>query len=61
MKHYYNILMIFTHLHDQESIDENTVLSVEKALVEAFSELEHWEREMLTHSMCPEVFEVIIK
>ena len=53
--------MIFKHLHEQESIDENTVLSVEKALVEAFSELEHWEREMLTHSMCPEVFEVIIK
>jgi len=51
--------MIFTHLNDQEVIDENTMLAVEKALAEAFKELEHWQKEMLWHTMCFEVSEVI--
>jgi hypothetical protein len=59
MKHYYNILMIFTHLHDQDVIEENTVLAVEKALAEAFNELEHWQKEMLWHTISFEVSEVI--
>ena len=59
MKHYYNILMIFTHLHDQDVVEENTVLAVEKALAEAFNELEQCQKEMLWHTISFEVSEVI--
>jgi len=60
MKHYYNILNIFTNLSNQEAIDESTLLATERALYEAFEELKLWQKDMLTKSMCPEVFEVIM-
>ena len=60
MKNYYNILNIFTNLNNQKVIDESTMLATERALYEAFEELEPWQKEMLTQSMCPEVFEVIM-
>ena len=51
--------MIFTHLNNQDVVEENTVLATEKALAEAFNELEHWQKEMLWHTISFEVSEVI--
>ena len=60
MKDYYNLLVIFTAICQLDHIEESVFVSVEKALREAFKALELWEQDMLTKSMCPEVFEVIM-
>ena len=60
MKNYYNLLVIFTAVRQLDHIEESVLVAVERALLEAFKTLELWERDMLTKSMCPEVFEVIM-
>jgi hypothetical protein len=60
MRQYYNILQIFTALHNQDDVDEKTMLAVEKALLEAFKDLELWEQKMLQLTLRFEVSEVIL-
>ena len=60
MRQYYNILQIFTALHNQDDVDEKTMLAVEKALLEAFKDLELWEQKMLQLTLLFEVSEVIL-
>ena len=59
MKNYYDLLVIFTAVRQLDHIEES-VLATERALYEAFEELKLWQKDMLTKSMCPEVFEVIM-
>ena len=60
MKNYYDLLVIFTAVRQLDHIEESVLVPVERALLEAFKALEPWEQDMLTKSMCPEVFEVIM-
>jgi len=60
MKNYYDLLVIFTAVRQRDHIEESVLVPVERALLEAFKALELWEQDMLTKSMCQEVFEVIM-
>ena len=61
MKNYYDLLVIFTAVRQLDHIEESVLVPVERALLEAFKALEPWEQDMLTKSMCPEAFEVIMQ
>ena len=60
MKDYYNLLVIFTAVNQLDHIDESIFDEVSRTLYKAFKALEVWEQDMLQHTICFEVSEVIL-
>jgi len=60
MKDYYVALLVFTHVNNRDNIDESIFDEVSRALYEAFKALEPWEQDMLQHTICFEVSEIIL-
>ena len=60
MKNYYTALLAFTYVTGRTTIDESLLDEVSRTLYKAFKDLEVWEQDLLQHTICPAVFEVIM-
>jgi len=60
MKDYYNALLAFTQVNNRTTIDESLLDEVSRTLYEKFKDLEPWQQDMLQHTICFEVSEVIL-
>jgi len=60
MKDYYVALLAFTHVNNRDNIDESVFHELARDLYKAFKALEPWEQDMLQHTICFEVSEVIL-
>jgi len=60
MKDYYNALLAFTQVNNRTIIDESLFDEVSRTLYKTFKDLEVWEQDMLQHTICFEVSEVIL-
>jgi len=60
MENYYNALLAFTQVNNRTIIDELILDEVSRTLYKAFKDLEVWEQDLLQHTICFEVSEVIM-